>query len=217
MGFYLRVEGMGRAFLRGFGGPDPVLAWWGITLGSEEGVTSEAQVAETLRGRPGGCTNPTQPRAFRCAPLFGKGKKNYMDHSRELVAQKPMGVRLEEKCHAGKGRIEEEPRLQHPSAAAVLQGESLPRAGAQQRPSGWGPREMQPAASPKTFPKGWEGRGPGRPWVAGALRGANRRLGIGQCSGQKVAELTAGVGRCFYLNLSLCPFEMSKQTLCSSS
>lgn len=59
--------------------------------------------------------------------------------------------------------------------------------------------------------------GPGCLWVAGALRGASQRHGIGLRSGQKVAGLTAGVGRCFYLNLSLCPVEMSKQSLCSSS
>lgn len=49
-------------------------------------------------------------------------------------------------------------------------GEHLPRAGAQQRPSGGRPREMQLAESPKTFPKWWEG-----PWAPSGV------LGIAWC------------------------------------
>lgn len=51
--------------------------------------------------------------------------------------------------------------MQCSSAATVLQGESLHHAGAQQQPSGWGPREMQPAV-PENLPKM---TGEERPWA----------------------------------------------------
>lgn len=44
------------------------------------------------------------------------------------------------------------------AAATVLQGESLPCVEAQQRPLGWGPREIQATESPKTM-------GKERPWA----------------------------------------------------
>lgn len=158
-----------------------------------------------------GCGNPAlPPRGARtpCSPggSDGKGKERGGARARAWRSRDVLA------------RREEEAGLQHPPAAAGLQAESLPRAGARQRPLGWGPREMQPSASPQTpCPTGKE-----RPWAPFGCLGFTwcqqaAAPGVGPRSPQAVARFTASVGRCLYLNPSLCPFKTSKQTLLSSS
>lgn len=172
---------------------------------------------DSRRGRPGTGTAPgLAPRWHQARSwggsaskprLFGAGCGN--------PALPPRGARGAALwAQVAKGRSEEE--LEHelggagtrwrgkrrrPGCSTRLQllacRQSLPRAGAQQRPLGWGPREMQPSASPQTpCPTGKE-----RPWAPFGCPGSAwcqqaAAPGVGLRSPQAVAGFTASVGRC---------------------
>lgn len=161
---------------------------------------------------PWGCMNPPSPACEDVHHSLAKGKY-YMDHSWDFIAQTHVSEL------GGEGMFQEREKQGGLQAAVPSHSHCL----AVRFPS-------QCQGSAVTFRPGAQGsaacrisQNDGRGERPMALLGcwgiswcqpaAQHQL----CPDKRLAGLMASMGRCFYLNLSLCPVEMSKQTLCSSS
>lgn len=161
---------------------------------------------------PWGCMNPPSPACEDVHCRLEKGK-NDMDHSWDFAAQTHVSEL------GGEGVFQEREKEGGLQAAAPVHSHCLAvrfpsqcqGSAATFRPGAKG------SAACRISQNDGKGEAHGTLGLLGHFHGASQGHSIGCATDKRLAGLTASMGRCFYLNLSLCPVEMSKQTLCSSS